>query len=89
MDQFEEKKEKIKKTKTAKIMDEKVEIKVEKIEKGKGGGKGGEKEEVAMVFEFTNGQIVVLDGKEAVDAKDEICREHFIPTYCSADLLHV
>ena len=29
-------------------------------------------EESAMVFEFTNGQIVVLDGKEAIEAKDQV-----------------
>ena len=32
-----------------------------------------------MVFEFTNGQIVVLDGREAMDAKEQV--PHFIPPY--------
>jgi hypothetical protein len=43
----------------------------------------------SMVFEFSNGQIVVLDGREAIGAKDQICREHFIPSFCSADLLDI
>jgi uncharacterized Rmd1/YagE family protein len=43
----------------------------------------------SMVFEFSNGQIVVLDGREALGAKDQICREHFIPSFCSADLLDI
>lgn len=53
--------------------------------------KDGEISQVSgsMVFEFSNGQIVVLDGKEALSAKDQICREHFIPHFCSTDLLDV
>lgn len=40
-----------------------------------------------MVFEFSNGQLIVLDGKQAVLARAQICREHFIPHFCSNDLL--
>jgi hypothetical protein len=41
----------------------------------------------SLVFEFSNGQIIVMDGAGAIRAKDQICKEHFIPQYCSTDLL--
>lgn len=40
-----------------------------------------------MVFEFSGGQIVVLSRKNALEAREHLCREHFIPVYCSNDLL--
>ena len=33
----------------------------------------------SMVFEFTNGQIIVLDGNQAFRAQAQICKEHSIP----------
>ena len=33
----------------------------------------------SMVFEFTNGQIIVLDGSQAFRAQAQICKEHSIP----------
>eukprot|EP01041_Mallomonas_annulata_P009432 gene9432-19589_t len=44
---------------------------------GGGGGGGGSGN---MIFQFSSGVIVVLDGLQ-------ICKEHFIPSYCSQDLL--
>ena len=33
---------------------------------------GSDRVETAMVFEFANGQIIVLDGDEAIQAKDQV-----------------
>jgi len=40
-----------------------------------------------LVFEFTNGMLLVLDGKAALDAQEQLCKDHFMPAHCSADLL--
>jgi len=40
-----------------------------------------------MVFEFTNGLLIALDANEALAAQEQICKEHFIPHPCSADLM--
>jgi S1-C subfamily serine protease len=40
-----------------------------------------------FVFEFAAGQVIVLDGIAALAAQEQICKEHFIPSACSADLL--
>lgn len=46
-----------------------------------------EKAKTSLVFEFCNGQVLVLDSKAAMNAREQICNDHFLPSYCSADLL--
>lgn len=41
----------------------------------------------ALVFEFSTGVMLVLDKQRAKEAQDQICKEHFIPSICSPDLL--
>jgi PDZ domain len=40
-----------------------------------------------MVFEFSGGEIIVLNSNDAFSAQSQICREHFIPHECSSDLI--
>jgi hypothetical protein len=46
-----------------------------------------EKAKTSLVFEFSNGQVLVLDSKAALNAREQICMDHLLPSYCSADLL--
>ena len=39
-----------------------------------------------LLFEFTNGMILVLDRQSAMEAQYELCAQHFIPSAFSADL---
>jgi S1-C subfamily serine protease len=40
-----------------------------------------------LLFEFANGQIIVIDSNAGKVAQTQICQEHFIPHPCSDDLL--
>lgn len=40
-----------------------------------------------LLFEFANGQIIVIDSNAGKVAQTQICQEHFIPHHCSEDLL--
>ncbi len=40
-----------------------------------------------LVFEFSNGQVVVLNSKAAKAAQEQLCQEHMIPSAFSKDLL--
>jgi len=40
-----------------------------------------------MVFEATSGVLVVLDSLDAAHSNELVCKEHFIPSACSPDLL--
>ena len=39
-----------------------------------------------FVFEFSGGQVIVMDGKAAIEAREQICREHFISSPYSSDM---
>ena len=40
-----------------------------------------------LMFEFSTGMQVVIDCQSAMNSEEQICREHFIPSSCSLDLL--
>lgn len=40
-----------------------------------------------LLFEFANGQMIVIDSNAGRVAQSQICQEHFIPHHCSVDLL--
>ena len=40
-----------------------------------------------LLFEFANGQQIVIDSNAGRAAQAQICQEHFIPNHCSLDLL--
>merc|ERR1711871_1111307 len=48
--------------------------------------KSRESEDFPLVFEFSGGNVIVLDGHAALAAQDEICKEHSISSPCSTDL---
>lgn len=52
---------------------------------GKDSGSSGK--DGIIVFEFSNGRVIVLDKAAAVCAQEQIRKEHFIPSDCSPDLL--
>jgi len=39
-----------------------------------------------LVFEFSDGQVVVMNAHAALNARETICKEHLIPSSCSDDL---
>jgi len=40
-----------------------------------------------LLFEFANGQTIVIDSNAGRLAQAQICQEHFIPHHCSIDLI--
>jgi hypothetical protein len=41
----------------------------------------------SLVFEFSTGQIMVLDAAAAERAQEQVVAEHFMPSHCSPDLV--